>query len=113
MKGKIKIISMMLFVMLAGNAYDLPVQDDSKKEKKTEEVVFLTDIFCDNCKKKIEKNISWEKGVKDLEVNLEKKTVKILYDPQKTDREKLQKAIEKLGYSCEINEADRTKKGNG
>ena len=99
MNGKIRIISMLLFVLLAGNAYDLPAQDGRKKEKKTEEVVFLTNIFCDNCRKKIEKNIAWEKGVKDLEVNLEQKTVKILYDPQKTDREKLRKAIEKLGYT--------------
>ena len=101
MNGKIRIISMLLFVLLAGNAYDLPAQDGRKKEKKTEEVVFLTNIFCDNCRKKIEKNIAWEKGVKDLEVNMEQKTVKILYDPQKTDREKLRKAIEKLGYTVE------------
>jgi copper chaperone CopZ len=98
----------MLFILLAGNAYDLPAQNSKKKEKKTEDVVFLTNIFCDNCKKKIEKNISWEKGVKNLEVNLEKKTVKILYDPQKVGKEKLQEAIERLGYTCEIDE-DRRK----
>jgi copper chaperone CopZ len=58
-------------------------------------------MYCENCKARIEKNIGWEKGVKDLQVNLEKKTVKITYDPQKTTKEKLKKAIEKLEYSCE------------
>ncbi|MDR3351184.1 MAG: heavy-metal-associated domain-containing protein, partial [Prevotellaceae bacterium] len=53
------------------------------------------------CKAKIEKNISWEKGVKDLTVNLEKKTVAITYDPQKSTAEKLKEAIEKLGYTAE------------
>jgi copper chaperone CopZ len=55
---------------------------------------------CHNCKAKIEKNIPWEKGVKDLQVDLEEKTVTIIYNPQKTTEEKLQKAIEKLGFIC-------------
>ena len=101
MNEKIRIISMMLFILFAGNAYNLSAQDGGKKVKKTEEVVFLTNIFCNNCKAKIEKNISWEKGVKDLTVNLEKKTVTIVYNPQKTTEEKLKNAIEKLGYTCE------------
>ena len=101
MNKKIRIISMMLFVLLAGNAHDLPAQDSKAKEKKTGKVVFLTNIFCEKCKAKIEKNISWEKGVKDLTVNLEKKTVTITYDPRKNTEEKLKEAIEKLGYTAE------------
>ena len=88
-------------VLCLGTVFDMQAQDKNKK-KKTEEVVFLTDIHCENCKKKIEKNISWEKGVKDLRIDLDDKKVTILYDPAKTNPENLQAAIEKLGYACEI-----------
>jgi copper chaperone CopZ len=74
---------------------------EKAKKEKNEKVTFTVDMYCENCKAKIEKNISWEKGVKDLTVNLEKKTVTIVYNPQKTTEKKLKKAIEKLGYTCE------------
>jgi copper chaperone CopZ len=90
--------------LLWGNAFDLPAKDDKKKEKKTETLVFKVSMTCENCKKKIEKNVSWEKGVKDLRIDLEEKTVTILFDPRKTNKEALEKAIEKLGFTCEIDE---------
>ena len=90
-----------VFLCLSTTVFDLQAQNKDKK-KKMEEVVFLTNLHCENCKKKIEKNISWEKGVKDLRVDLDEKKVIILYDPAKTNSENLQAAIEKLGYTCEI-----------
>ena len=81
--------------------FDLQAQNKDKK-KKTEEVVFLTNMHCENCKKRIEKNISWEKGVKDLRIDLDDKKVTILYNPAKTNQKNLQAAIEKLGYTCEV-----------
>ena len=89
-----------------GTVFNLQAQNKDKK-KKVEEVAFLTDLHCENCKKKIEKNISWEKGVKDLRVDLDDKKVTIFYDPAKTNPENLQTAIEKLGYSCEIIEPEK------
>ena len=68
--------------------------------KKTEEVTFVVSMNCHNCQSKIEKNISWEKGVKDLKVDLEKKTVTVTYDPKRTNEETLKKAIEKLDFKC-------------
>ena len=73
-----------------------------KKQKKVEEVTFLTYLHCENCKKKVQENIAFEKGVKSLEVSLEDQTIKIGYDPQKTDADKLAKAIEKLGYEARL-----------
>ena len=46
-----------------------------KKEVKT--VVFNVGLHCQNCVKKVRENISFVKGVKSLEINLEKKTVTI------------------------------------
>lgn len=78
-------------------------QKDKKKEnkKKTETVTFKTSLHCDKCVKKVNENISFEKGVKDLSVSLSEKKVTICYDPSKTDEATLAKAIEKLGYSAE------------
>lgn len=71
-------------------------------KKNFEKVVFSVGLHCQNCVKKVQENISFEKGVKALEISLEKKTVTITYDPAKTDAAKLQKAIEKLGYKVEV-----------
>ncbi|MDR0768606.1 MAG: heavy-metal-associated domain-containing protein [Dysgonamonadaceae bacterium] len=82
------------------------VAQDKKegKKKKTEEVTFVVNLFCEKCKAKIERHISWEKGVKDLTVDLDKKTVTIQYDPSKTNEQKLKEAIENLDYTCGIDE---------
>lgn len=74
------------------------VMEAAPKKEKT--VVFNVGLHCQNCVKKVQENISFEKGVKSLDVNLEKKTVTITYDAAKTDEATLKKAIEKLGYTC-------------
>ena len=79
----------------------LQVQAQDKK-KKTETACFSVSMSCHNCQAKIEKHIPWEKGVKDLTINLEEKTVCIVYDPNKASLEKLQQAIEALDFTCEI-----------
>lgn len=72
-----------------------------KKSASTETVTFLTSIECQNCVNKLEKNIPFEKGVKDMKANFTTTEVTIVYDAKKTDKEKLKKAIEKLGYTAE------------
>jgi copper chaperone CopZ len=85
-------------------------QDKKEKKKGGEEVTFVVSMFCENCKAKIERHISWEKGVKDLKVNLDKKLVSIKYDPKKTNEETLKKAIEALEYTCEKQEEEVAEK---
>lgn len=79
---------------------------DNKKEekKKTETVTFKTTIHCEGCVQKVNENISFERGVKDLKVSLDNKQVTITFDPSKTDQATLAKAIEKLGYEVENTE---------
>ncbi len=73
---------------------------DKKPRKKGEikEVTFNVHLHCENCVKKVQENIAFEKGVKGLDVSLENQTVAIKYDAAKTSEETLRKAIEKLGY---------------
>ncbi|MBQ1649003.1 MAG: heavy-metal-associated domain-containing protein [Bacteroidales bacterium] len=66
------------------------------------QVVFATSIHCANCGKKVQENISFEKGVKDLKVDVPTKQVTVTFNTAKTDTTKLKKAINKLGYSAEV-----------
>ena len=77
------------------------VHADTKKNATIQEVTFVTSIDCKNCVKKVEAKLPYEKGVKDLKINLEDRTVWIKYDASKTDKQKLAAAIVKLGYSAE------------
>lgn len=107
MNLKIFIIAWVL-ILFAG-ALALMAQDNKKPKNDKETVIFDVSMTCENCKKRIEKNIAFEKGVTDLKVDLEKKTVEIEYKKSQTTVEKLQKAIEKLGYEVKIHK-DEPKK---
>jgi periplasmic mercuric ion binding protein len=72
--------------------------------KAQEKVTFIVGMHCEACKARIEKAVPLEKGVKDLQVDLEKKEVTVIYKPNKTTVEKLKKAIEELGYTCKQKE---------
>ena len=76
-------------------------QKKAKKTKEVKEVVFNVHLHCMNCVKKVQENISFEKGVKGLDVCLDHQTVTVKYDPAKTSEETLKAAIEKLGYTVE------------
>lgn len=65
-------------------------------------VVYSSDLDCENCEKKVMENIAFEKGVKDISVNLDNATVSIIFDETKTDTLKLAKAIRRLGYSAKV-----------
>ncbi len=68
-----------------------------KKKSNRETVVFNVEIDCDGCVRKIEKNISFEKGMIDMRIDKEKQQVTIVYNPKKTNEEKLREAFAKIG----------------
>lgn len=68
----------------------------------SEKVTFKVNMHCAACQQKIEKNIAFEKGVKDMKVNLEDKTVCVTFDASKTDAEKLKAGFAKLGYEANV-----------
>lgn len=85
--------------LLASQVMPAEVHGQTARPRKDySKVVFSVSMHCENCVKKIQENIAFEKGVKSLEVSLDKHTVYIEYDPEKTDVNTLASAIEKLGY---------------
>lgn len=83
-------------------SFDLFAQGKKDKKSNKKEVVFDVSMTCENCKKKIEKNIAFEKGVSDMKVDLPSKTVMVVYQDNKTNQANIQKAIEQLGYKVEV-----------
>lgn len=93
-----KAIIIILAALMAMPAVSMADNKPSRKKGDIREVTFVVDFDCENCAKKIRENVSFEKGVKDLKVTLEDKTVALKYDAAKTSEEKLKASIEELGY---------------
>jgi len=74
----------------------------SATPKNTKTVVYASDVECKNCEKKVMENVAFEKGVKNLSVDLAKHTVTVVFDETKTDTLALAKAIRKLGFEAKV-----------
>ena len=84
-------------------------QEPKKGDKKSVVVEFVTDIDCAGCAKKVTNTIPYEKGVKDVQVDVPTKTVTVTYDPTKTNNETLVKAFAKIKIKAEakVNEEQK------
>ena len=95
-----KKIILVLFVALFSVAV-ADAQQPKKGEKKTVTTTFVTDIDCEGCAKKVTNTIPYEKGVKDVQVDVPSKTVTVTYDPAKTNDDALVKAFAKIKIKAE------------
>ena len=92
-----KILALLaIVVMAAGVAVAAP-----KAEKKISTVVFTTDIDCSHCAQKVYNSIPYEKGIKDVVVDLKTKTVTVKFDAAKNSVEVLQKAFASIKVKIE------------
>lgn len=89
MKNIITLFAML--AMVAGVAVAAP-----KAEKKIATVVFTTDIDCAHCAEKVYNSIPFEKGIKDVKVDVKTKNVTVQYDEAKNNVESLIKAFESI-----------------
>jgi copper chaperone CopZ len=74
----------------------------SKPKTAKRTVVYGSTVECKNCEKKVMENIAFERGVKDVSVDLSEQSVKVVFDEAKTDTATLAKAIRKLGYKAQV-----------
>lgn len=96
-----KVISALILVALfvaLGTSNATAAKD--KKDVATVEYALSPAPHCQNCVNKIKGNLRFEKGVKDIVVDLEKKSVTITYTPKSTNEEKLASALKKIGYTA-------------
>ena len=86
-----------IMIMAALMAFAVSSFAGPKKKVELKEVTFSVSLHCNNCVKKVQENIAFEKGVKDLHICMEDQIVALKYDASKTNEETLKKAIVKLG----------------
>ena len=79
----------------------------AKQDTKSEVTLYIAKMECESCKKKITEGISYEKGVKDLKFDLQKRILTIAYDAKKTNVETLKATLAKIGF--EAKEASEVK----
>ena len=92
-------IIMMCLVALFG--IGIANAQQPKADAKSVTTVFVTDIDCQGCAKKVTNTIPYEKGVKDVQVDVATKTVTVTYDSTKTTEEALVKAFAKIKIKAE------------
>lgn len=63
-------------------------------------------MHCESCAKTIERTLLKEEGIASVNVNFSLEKATIEYDPEKSDREKIQKVIERVGYGIQEKEAE-------
>ena len=75
--------------------------------KKEVTVKIKTSAVCGMCKDKIEQGLAFEKGIKDVSLDVETKIATITFNPKKTDPDKIREKITKLGYDADDMVADK------
>ena len=86
-----KIILMAVVAIIAAVSTAAP-----KTEKQIVTTVFVTDIDCEGCAKKITNTIPYERGIKNLKVEVATQSVTVTYDASKNSIEQLTKAFESI-----------------
>ncbi len=89
------IIMKQIFIIAFCTVFTISVASAKETKKKTVKF-FIENMDCNNCIKKIERNIAFEKGVSDLKCDLPSKTAEVTYRTDKTTEEKLIKAFKKI-----------------
>ena len=69
----------------------------SAQTKKDTTVIFKVGIHCPSCKAKLDKDMPFEKGIKDYKLNMKDSTVLISFRTDKNSVEALRAAIERHG----------------
>jgi len=93
------LVSAMMLTALVGMAKDI----------KTVVVTTLPQMHCENCENKIKGNLRFEKGVKQIECNIQEQRVVITYDADKTSVDKIIQSFSKFGYKAAEVKEDKEK----
>ena len=87
---KVIVLSAMMLTALVAMAKDI----------KTVVVTTQPQMHCESCEKKITGNLRFEKGVKEIQCDIEGQRVTITYDADKTNSDAIIKSFDKFGYKA-------------
>ncbi|WP_421765058.1 heavy-metal-associated domain-containing protein [Ekhidna sp.] len=94
MKNIIVIISILQSLASFGQKEPVEVKDGYKVE-------IQTSAICEMCQYALEKDLAFEKGVKEATLNLDNKVMTIVYNSKKTDAQTLRERITMVGYHAD------------
>ena len=104
MMKNLKALLIVLFIALTTVA--------SAQNKKSEKAVIKSNIVCDHCKVcetcglNFKENMLKVKGIKMYELDEEKETITVYFNPKKTNLQDIKTAISKLGFDADEIKAD-------
>ena len=94
---------MMCLVLVMGMGVTMAQKPEKKAPKQMTTTVFVTNLDCPNCAKKVENNVpSLGKGIKDLKIDLPTRKVTITYDASKNNPETIIKGFESLKVEAQV-----------
>jgi copper chaperone CopZ len=82
------------------------VQTYGNPGTKSETIKFKVEMKSSDCQSKVQTGLNKTPGVEKAVADLATKTVTITYDPDKTNKDKLVKAVENMGYRTEYTSKD-------
>ena len=95
---KILIISV-ITLFISGSSFS--------QDKKSAELKVKTSAICSQCKDRIEQGMAYEKGIKDIVLDVDTKIATITYNPSKTTPDVIRQAISRLGYDADTIPANK------
>ena len=98
-----KNIVFLLMTIMLGSYSPLKAQTEKSKY---DTIKIKTSAICDECKERIETVLAFEKGVKSSNLDTATKVVTVIYKKDKTDIDKIRKAISEAGYDADKVKAD-------
>ncbi len=94
-----KIVMICLLAVMGFGISDAMAQ---KKNAALKTTVFITDVDCENCAKEIDNSLPFQKGVKEVKVDVPSKTVTVTYDATKSSDAAIIKALKKVKINAEV-----------
>jgi copper chaperone CopZ len=101
MKTLPKTLFALMAVVVFMTAAQSTFAQKSAKPSNMQTIQITTSAVCDMCKERIEKALSFEKGVKSAKLDVNTKIVTVEYDDKKTNADNLKKAISNAGYDAD------------
>lgn len=96
-----KILLSVLILVFAGFGFTNAQQNAEKDNEKFAEVKIKTTSKCNMCKERIETDLALAKGVNEVTLDLEENIVTVKYRKDKTDEDRIRKALTKIGYDAD------------
>lgn len=94
---------MKAFITIIMIAFSLVAVGQNKNEAT---IKIKTSAVCEMCKTTIEKDLMFEKGVKESNLHVPSKILTVVYNTKKTDPETIRKRITRIGYDADTLKAD-------